>query len=428
MTSPLQKQDFILPILVSKESQRQSYIFDLIFKEIIGIEYVLVDKSFEGSVLKYGFESGFWSHGYLDQISIEMPNFENGQFEGKILPFFGATAFHETPFDIFATCFYFVTRHEELDLKEVDQHGRFLAENSWLIQNGWQYEPIVNYLAFWLSSWIEKEFNLFLPKKSNYRVRPTLDIDNAYAFYGRKKSIVFSAFKSILEGKIDDAKLKLRSAKEKEIDPFNTHKSIIKQFDTYEAKPTIFFLMKEGGNNSNNRIELVQEIVRLYIENGFALGLHPSYRSVLDSITSEKKLLESFAQENINKSRHHFIKINPHADYPQLAKIGVQREYSMGFANTVGFRAGICNPYNWFDLNENKPIDLTVVPFYFMDATYIFKLKYTPLEALDSIKRIVERVRKYRGNLSFIFHNESVSDYGVYKGWGDFLGKTMKVV
>lgn len=425
MTNSIPSTDFVLPILVSNRSQRQSYIFDLIFKQLLGIDYQIIEEVIEGKYLNYtNIESdfSFFAHDYLLDNSVSQPFFEEGIYLEKHFPFYSGNQF-TLPFDPFSTCFYFVSRHEELNSKELDEHNRYKSEASFLIKNGWQFIPIVNYISDLLKIEIEKYFQITIQQTYPYTVYPTLDIDNGYAFYGR--SIKYSFLKSIAKFDFKDLKIKYKASKDSVIDPFNTHLEIIQLLKDFNNK-TVFFLTEKGEMNSNICFDKINSIVNLYKGNGFEIGIHPSYDS--SSIQSETQKLEALIKQKVTQSRHHFIKTHPHSDYVSLSKMGIKEDFSMGYAKVNGFRAGICIPYKWFDIQLNKEINLLVQPFYFMDATFIFHTSKDLKQALEEINNITQQVKSYKGQMSFVFHNESLSDYGVYKNWKNFLKETIDLI
>ncbi len=428
MTKIVPNIDFCLPIKVSYQSQRQSYIFDLIFKQLIGIDYTLVDVNFSKPCLVYSSnvkKAHFVAHNYLYSNTIEQPKVENVAYKGRFFPFKVAeTSF--LPFDPFATCFYFVTRHEELNALDQDEHGRYLPSASWLQKNNWLQEPIVNYIAEEILIWIEIEFDLKLQKLKKYTVLPTIDIDNPYAFAGRGLSFSSSLLKSLLSLNVKELLYKVKSIVNPSVDPFNTHKKIIQLLNDTNCICTVFLLMKTKGKNAVNTQSTLRKNSIFYSNTSFQLGIHPSYKADSEAFESERLLLEKNLQRKVDCSRHHFLSIDMHKDLLSIYKQGIKHEHSMGYAKENGFRAGICQNYLWFDISTNQITDLMIHPFFFMDSTYIFHKKSTPEEALTQIKEIRDVVQKYQGDLSFIFHNESLSNYGVYKGWGSFLEKTLK--
>ncbi len=89
----------------------------------------------------------------------------------------------------------------------------------------------------------------------------------------------------------------------------------------------------------------------------------------------------------------------------------------MGYSDLVGFRAGTSRPFKWFDLTKNEITNLTIHPLAFMDTTLNQSMKYSTLQAIDKIEALYDEVKKFGGEFSFIWHNETIGDYGIWKGW-----------
>lgn len=420
MSSTPLHTDFVLPILVSSQSLRQNYVFDLIFNDLIGIDYKVYLQKPETKFLSYGNTDGnssIYSHGYIYEESVNHPSFDEVIFNNCKYPFATEKVGYALPFDLFATVFYFISRHEEYDSIDLDDHGRYKTESSWITKNGWLKKPIINHLTELLRKEIIHAFSIDLPQKNNYKVIPTIDIDNPYAFYGRKQSLLPSILKSLVSFDLQGVKEKVLGRNDKTKDLFNTHHLIIDFVAQKKWFSQVFFLMKSGGRNSINSIETIREGIEEYKNKEIAIGIHPSYSVNCDDLIKEKNQLELIVGKKVTSSRYHFIQSVLPKAYQNLiaAKVGI--DYSMGYANQNGFRAGICNSFYWFDLEKNERTPLRIVPFCFMDATYIFNLKESPKEALSDMMEFVKEVKKYKGELSFIFHNESLSDMGIYKGW-----------
>ena len=171
---------FTLPVAVSKHSKRQSYVFDLIFKEILGINYQFTSANDSGKYLSYGSQpSEFFiqAHELMHQNSIEKQQLSFVSFENKSYPFKINGDKSLYPFDLFAVCFYTVTRYEEYFPTQLDEHGRYRAEESWLVRQGLLKLPIVHVLAENLKQKIETYFGVKLNYKNQYYIEPTIDID-----------------------------------------------------------------------------------------------------------------------------------------------------------------------------------------------------------------------------------------------------------
>ncbi len=103
--------------------------------------------------------------------------------------------------------------------------------------------------------------------------------------------------------------------------------------------------------------------------------------------------------------------------YRALLRAGIRHDYTMGYAEAIGFRAGISSPYPFFDIERNYETALMIHPFAFMDTTLKGYLKQSPDEAWQSIKQLIDTVAEAKGTLSYIFHNENLSETFGWEGW-----------
>ncbi len=95
----------------------------------------------------------------------------------------------------------------------------------------------------------------------------------------------------------------------------------------------------------------------------------------------------------------------------------------MGFQDHIGFRAGTCTPFKWFDLTKNKTSELTIYPFCVMDVTLKNYMKLSEKEAEKVILKLLESVKKVNGTFISIFHNDSISNYGEWESWKELYEK-----
>lgn len=89
----------------------------------------------------------------------------------------------------------------------------------------------------------------------------------------------------------------------------------------------------------------------------------------------------------------------------------------MGLADRIGFRAGTCTPYPFFDRGTKQETALMVHPFAVMDSAMAYKMKLSPAEAVKEAKRMVDAVRSVNGNFISVWHERFLSGYGDERGW-----------
>ena len=143
---------------------------------------------------------------------------------------------------------------------------------------------------------------------------------------------------------------------------------------------------------------------------------------IVDSPNPEEELhsLERVLKKDVTKSRQHFLKLNFPKSYRNLLELEITDDYSMGFASESGFRAGICTPFRFYDLEQEIETPLVVHPFPFMDGTYIYYKNMSPDEAWPEISQYIETYRKYGGEFIPVWHNRVFSQKeSEWKGWNE---------
>jgi hypothetical protein len=109
-----------------------------------------------------------------------------------------------------------------------------------------------------------------------------------------------------------------------------------------------------------------------------------------------------------------------------LNATGIEHDYTLGYAQEIGFRAGTCRPFTWFDLKKNEESTLTIHPFAYMDATLNYYLELSPESAIREIEKLITTVHQYQGEFISIWHNETLTDIGKWKDWRQVFEYTLK--
>lgn len=103
--------------------------------------------------------------------------------------------------------------------------------------------------------------------------------------------------------------------------------------------------------------------------------------------------------------------------YHNLIDSDITDDYTMGYASEPGFRAGVADSFQFYDLDNDLMTGLRVHPFQLMDGTLCDYLKLNPEAAIIKAKEIINRVREVDGTFISLWHNESLSDSKRWAGW-----------
>jgi len=149
------------------------------------------------------------------------------------------------------------------------------------------------------------------------------------------------------------------------------------------------------------------------------LGIHPSLASGMDPgiLQSEIRGLSEILGHEIRRSRQHFLKVSFPECYRGLVKNGITDDYSLGYASCIGFRAGIADPFPFFDLLTNLSEPLMLHPVALMDVTLKDYGGRSTEEAKEVGRSVADAIKAVKGEFVTVWHNESFDESGRWKGW-----------
>ena len=170
--------------------------------------------------------------------------------------------------------------------------------------------------------------------------------------------------------------------------------------------------------NINVKNRIFQSLIKS-ISDYYPVGIHPSYasNSDVDILTKEISRLKNIVHKEVLMSRQHFLKLTLPETYRNLVINDIKYDYTMGYSGQPGFRASICTPFYFYDLDLEAPSHLKIFPFAVMDATFKYYLKSSPEEANTEIQELLEIVKSVNGTFISVWHNESLSNEGIWAGW-----------
>ena len=127
----------------------------------------------------------------------------------------------------------------------------------------------------------------------------------------------------------------------------------------------------------------------------------------LSSNLAEIKRLNLILNQITTRSRQHFLRIMMPIAYRNLLQSNITEDYTMGYASMLGFRAGTCTPYYFFDIEKDERSLLKVYPFCFMDSTVLYYLMKDEKVAMEKITQFIEETNYVGGTFVTLFHNET---------------------
>lgn len=413
-----------ITIISESVTKRLEYVCKVMFEIILKCEYSLLESKNDlpanSLIINYSTTPiknsiHIIPSGLLEEEAIQQHEISSGEFEGI------KTIFHsgkgDIPFDVFSAVFYMITRYEEYLPFERDIHGRFSAKQSTAFKNGFHDLPIVE---LWVQP-IARKTGINFPSE-NYSSILTIDIDDAWRY--RNKGVfrtIGALFKSVIRFNfktfLDRAKVISRLMP----DPFYTYDYLFEVAQNTKISLHFFVLM---GNNCKEdtaykpKSSLFRKLIRKLNEKS-VIGIHPSYASFGNKklVSEELNLLKKTTNSDIRNSRQHYLLLDLPGTYRRLIQLGIRNDFSMGWHDLPGFRAGISRPFPFYDLLKEEETKLVLHPFVTMDRTLKDYTGMNLHEAIEEIQKLKELVISVGGQWSMIWHNDSISEYGEWKGW-----------
>jgi hypothetical protein len=422
-------------IFVEKVNERLTYTFDFIFKER-DLSYVFTssESEFEKSLgPKFNYSkkniantASITPSKMLFDDRVENYNLNRSLFnEEECLSINGVS-------DPVASIFYILTRYEEYDSSFKDKHGRHIGKKSVLYRFGWHEKAMCDR---WSENilWFLSAHTSFTFEKKKYRpqIIPTFDIDKAYAY--KHKGImrnVLGYFKDLYAKDTIRTKERSMVLSGSKKDPFDNYDKIFEiQSRGFDVK--LFWMLGNYGKYDKNISHKNRRHRRLIrkMDTIASIGIHPSYRSNSNefNIHNEIERLQSIIKKHVRSSRQHYLMLFLPKTYQQLIEQEIEDDYSMGYADIIGFRAGTARSFHWFDLTTNKKTSLVIHPFCYMDGSLNEYLELSTNEAEERIAQLYLEIQNYGGQFIFLWHNDTISDYGHWAGWSKVLEFSLRL-
>lgn len=421
----------MIHIFTHKITSRVRYAFNLVFKDVLGLEYTLYKNRKEFEEIE-GIKIAYTVNPIENSFFIQSKTllFEQGINDQEIntFPFDRTKAFFSLgsrsmfPFDIFAASFYLASRYEEYLPHKRDLYNRFDADQSIAQKEGFLHQPVINIWVQKFAQLLQEVYPDFQPEEKKYKFITTIDVDNAYAYLekgfvrslmGYGKSFLTFDFKGI-----KDRTQTLLGTKKDPYDTFDYQKRLVQE---QGLTFIYFFLLGDYGVNDKN-IPISSRKFRSLIKSisdHSKIGIHPSFASNNSFAQLEKEVgrLNGVINREIWRSRQHFLKLRLPDTYRNLIELDITDDFTMGYASNYGFRAGLCTPFYFYDLDLEVETKLKIHPFAIMEGTLKYYMGIGPENAMPHYKRLIDEVRMVNGEFISLWHNDSLNDYDLWKGW-----------
>ncbi|WP_111685510.1 polysaccharide deacetylase family protein [Winogradskyella tangerina] len=430
----------MLLVYTHKITPRLKYTFKHLCKRILGVDVKFTSKV-EDFIAHNSLKMSYTKKPLSSELFVRSNDllFEQGlsdldisvQQWDETKGFFAAGERSDLPFDIFAASFYLLSRYEEYLPHVKDDYGRFMAQESLAYKHRFLNQPIVDIWAYKLQDVLKNRFPDFEFPQRTYKVQPVIDVPMAYYF--RKKGLlrtIGGTFSDIGRFRLKQLYQRYSVLMGFKRDPYDTFKWIITKQKQYDFKFIVFFLIGSFStydkNNSTNKKEFVSLIKS--VADYSKVGIKASYFA-LDNISvlkKEKLKMESIINRELSAVRHSFSKLNMPKSYRNLIELEINKDFTMGYIDTLGFRAGTCTPFQWYDLDYEVQTPLQINPYHCLDYAL---LKYeSQLDKTEHLQKLIDEVKAVNGTFVPVFHNYTFSDIDRWKGYRSLFNLILETV
>lgn len=424
----------MLLIYVHKLTPRVQYIFKHIFHTVLkididftcNIETFIAHSEYKISYTNHplGGELFFQAHSLLFEKGLRSDIDTHIWSDGKIIYFFKMNLEESAmKFDPFAASFYLISRYEEYLYFIPDRFGRFPATESMAYKNQFLDKPLVDTWAFQILGVLKKKFSDLKNPRRKFELLNVFSFSQTWCYkgIGTIRNIA-GALNDIKESRWDAFRERLSTLIGKTKDPMDTYDDIIYHHKKYNLKTFLFFLVADYDLYDKN-IPITNPRFRDLIKSMAdytKIGLYTSYASSSKPhlLVKEKHRLEEILHCNVIRSQQHFVGIHLPDSYRDLIEVGIEEDYTMGFPDHSGFRAGTCTPFFFYDLKNELITSLKIFPFV---ATSVGLKHYMKLDKDTALRKLLDlmyKVKEVGGTYICVMQNDALSEkIPMWKGW-----------
>ncbi|HAT67560.1 MAG TPA: hypothetical protein DCS66_23680, partial [Flavobacteriaceae bacterium] len=149
-------------------------------------------------------------------------------------------------------------------------------------------------------------------------------------------------------------------------DPYDTFSWMLNNVRNSASKLTIFFLLGEAFSyreDFNTKRQTFKSLVK-YVADYCEVGLMFSFYSVeeYEKLKVERFQMEDITHRTLQSSTNDRQLVNLPLVYRNLVELEIKNDFTMFYYNEIGFRAGTCTPFLFYDLDYEVKTPLVLQP------------------------------------------------------------------
>jgi peptidoglycan/xylan/chitin deacetylase (PgdA/CDA1 family) len=259
------------------------------------------------------------------------------------------------------------------------------------------------------------------PERKSFAVCLTHDIDTVYESITAKS---LNSLKCAAHAHFSELYSSVKQIRSKKI-PYVNFEDIMKLEDRYDARSSFYFLALDPDERDYTySIDDLEYEVGTIRDNGWEVGLHAGHQgsSDLNKLLREKKKLEKVTKTTIYGCRNHYLKFIVPDTWELLREAGFLYDCSFGYADSTGFRNGMCHPFRPFNLKNGKKVDILEIPLAIMDDSLFDNyMRLDPDRAWEVTRGLIDAAATCHGVITLLWHN-----YSFFGEHGKFYEKILQ--
>ena len=422
-----------------KNLPEKKYIFDVTFNEFLGIEYELIIRNDEKNYIvelpnrkKIIILDYFWNNIQQDELSYldhkylpQKIDYIRSQytFEKNLPVLYGnPEIISETDkifcsADIFSAIYFFLSRWEEYVSKDRDFAERFKYENSISSRFNLLHRPVVNELTELLWKMILDMGYTGKRKEHTFTPVITHDVDQPVRL-ANLKMLIKAAGKSIMRYKnysdvLNHTAVYLLNKITPVYDPANSYDFLMDVSDSIGVKSYFNFQSSERTNYDwgyNVNSKFIVNILQRIRNRNHIIGFHPGFNTIDNPVIWKEqydKLCDA-AGFKLTVGRQHYLRFKVPYTWQIWEDNGLEIDSTMGYAEKEGFRCGTCYSYSVYNFLTRKKLKLKEMPLLLMDVSLMgYQNNINKEMFAHKFESLANRVKKYRGDFVFLWHNSA---------------------
>ncbi len=328
--------------------------------------------------------------------------------------------------DIFGGAFFMLARYEEMVTSVRDRYDRFPARASLAWREGFLERPLVNEYLEILWTALHRLWPRLERRPRSHRVCLSHDVDRPFSVAGRSPVAVSRSLLAdvLLRRDMGLARRRVQAWIRTrhgilDSDPANTF-ALLMDLSERQGRQSAFYFMacsRPHAQGASYALEhpWIRQLMRRIHERGHEVGLHTSDRAYLDrgeTCRQFEKLRQVCGEEGIVRSswggRHHYLRWRNPTTWEDWSAAGLDYDSTLGFADHVGFRSGVCYEYSTFSLCTRRALRLRERPLIAMEETLLRHMGLSWPSACERILRLNAVCKSFAGDFTLLWHNSSL--------------------